>query len=382
MSPRNSVHLSELVGRLYLNAGTYQQLPVLLGVVNHATHAHATHLELDTGQGYLHEHFGKEGMALACDDARVRTFVKNVRRRVQLVCPGTRPPLQDLGVDSSCQPPGTGLPVTGPQSSEHVGPDSWMDLRPLTAGVPGLRAAPRSAIAVIRDVSLPAFTAHERNMLTQLTPHLSQALSLTHQLETARRNEASAWEVLEHMSQGALLLEANGGVIHANANAERLLNQSHAVRFPPMHFVTPGLNDRFEAALRQASDPLHPRPTAISLSAADEAEALVMTVLPVPRQWAWSSLTAVSMQVLVILRTSQARTVHLSEHVLPHFGLTPAEFRLCNALASGMRLKVCAQAWDLAYDTLRVQLKRIFEKTGVHRQAELLVLLDAFRETQ
>ena len=58
---------------------------------------------------------------------------------------------------------------------------------------------------------------------------------------------------------------------------------------------------------------------------------------------------------------------------------TPAEFRLCDALARGLSLKACAQQWNRSYDTLRSQLKSILAKTGTHRQPELIALLDTFR---
>jgi DNA-binding CsgD family transcriptional regulator len=69
----------------------------------------------------------------------------------------------------------------------------------------------------------------------------------------------------------------------------------------------------------------------------------------------------------------------LPESVVQHFGLTPAEFRLCAALADGVSLKACAQNWNRSYETLRSQLKTVLAKTGTHRQAELVALLDTYR---
>ena len=357
MSAQDAVRLPELIGTLYAHAGTYRQLPALLGLVSDALQAQAAHLDLDIGYGYVQECVGDHEIVAEVFDLRL---------------------LDNVGLSARFDGDKLTRRIEMPPSSDLL---PRVDLRTLSVGTSGLRAAPRSALALWRDASLPAFSARERGTLTQLIPHLSHAITLTHQLETARRNEACAWGILEHLNQGAMLLEANGRVIHANACAVQLLNDSGVAGFPHLRFAAGALRQQFEKALQRASDPLHPQPTVIPLSAVAGSEALVMTVLPCPHQPDLLGYTRTPAQVLIILRTSQGRTAPLSERLMAHFGLTPAEFRLCDALAQGTRLKACAQRWGLAYDTLRVQLKRVFEKTGVHRQGELMALLEAFRET-
>lgn len=56
-------------------------------------------------------------------------------------------------------------------------------------------------------------------------------------------------------------------------------------------------------------------------------------------------------------------------------GLTPAERRLADELCAGYSLQSSADHLGVAYATARNQLKAIFAKTGVHRQAELVALL-------
>ncbi|MBV9570980.1 MAG: helix-turn-helix transcriptional regulator [Alphaproteobacteria bacterium] len=57
------------------------------------------------------------------------------------------------------------------------------------------------------------------------------------------------------------------------------------------------------------------------------------------------------------------------------FGLTPAEQRLAQFLAYGGRLSGAAQAFGVSCHTVRNQLRSVFEKVGVHRQAELVRLM-------
>jgi len=56
------------------------------------------------------------------------------------------------------------------------------------------------------------------------------------------------------------------------------------------------------------------------------------------------------------------------------FDLTAAEARLWADLAAGATLADIALRRQVSVNTLRVQLARVFAKTGVHRQADLLRL--------
>ena len=53
----------------------------------------------------------------------------------------------------------------------------------------------------------------------------------------------------------------------------------------------------------------------------------------------------------------------------------PAEVRLAAAVFEGQTLAEAAEAFGLSVNTIRYQLARIFDKTGVSRQAELVKLM-------
>lgn len=57
------------------------------------------------------------------------------------------------------------------------------------------------------------------------------------------------------------------------------------------------------------------------------------------------------------------------------WGLTPAEARLAKALMQGKTVQDFARDGGVSLNTARTHLKRIFLKTGVRRQAELVRLL-------
>ena len=58
-----------------------------------------------------------------------------------------------------------------------------------------------------------------------------------------------------------------------------------------------------------------------------------------------------------------------------HYGLAPAEARLAFHLVAGETLRSAAVELSITYETARSQLKRIFNKTGTCRQAELVIVI-------
>ena len=57
------------------------------------------------------------------------------------------------------------------------------------------------------------------------------------------------------------------------------------------------------------------------------------------------------------------------------YGLTPAEERLARLIVQGLRLHEAEAALGIRHSTARTHMKRIYAKTGTHRQVELVRLL-------
>jgi len=85
------------------------------------------------------------------------------------------------------------------------------------------------------------------------------------------------------------------------------------------------------------------------------------------------------------LRSSSAASLLLSEVSLPGrnewlvfaraFGLSPAEARLAELLASGSSLEDTRDSLGITRETARSRIKTVFEEAGTHRQGQLVALL-------
>ena len=83
-------------------------------------------------------------------------------------------------------------------------------------------------------------------------------------------------------------------------------------------------------------------------------------------------------QIITILVDTELTRRPTEDALQAVFHLTKAEARLAAQLSSGETLDVAAEKLDVAKETSRSQLKGIFAKTNVSRQAELVAVLSTF----
>jgi DNA-binding CsgD family transcriptional regulator len=79
---------------------------------------------------------------------------------------------------------------------------------------------------------------------------------------------------------------------------------------------------------------------------------------------------------MIVVTPVVPREVPTANVIQGLFDLTPAEARLAEVIASGSQPREAAASLGIAEETARTTLKRVFSKTGVGRQAELVALLN------
>jgi len=81
---------------------------------------------------------------------------------------------------------------------------------------------------------------------------------------------------------------------------------------------------------------------------------------------------------LVFLCDPSGKPAPRSASLRTLFGLTPAECRLVGLLHEGLELSAAAEKLSVTQETARFMMKRILQKTGTHRQSQLIRLLSNF----
>ncbi len=210
--------------------------------------------------------------------------------------------------------------------------------------------------------------AAEVAILNQLHPDLNRAALLARRLGIERCRGALA--ALAAIDLPAALLDARGRLRDTNALMTPVLLD---VRGGARVVLKEPVADAKLAAL--LANTLSPKAGSIALPARGVRPACVAHLVPLADS-VRDPFTSGAL-LLFFSTTAAPGDGHAPD---PHtlralFDLSPAESRLASALAGGFKLAQAAQACGIQISTARSYLERIFDKTGCHRQSELVHLL-------
>ena len=220
--------------------------------------------------------------------------------------------------------------------------------------------------------------------LDPLTPHLCRAFDASLLLGSRADGQRQLSVILELMPNAALLLDARGTVTHANKPAEELLRKSDGICFDGkggLQLVSALLGERMalSRALKGAIDVADGLGTALSepvrISRSSGAAPLLVLAVPLPRPSfpLWELVAPAR-----VLVDPSAKSRATASAIQAAYGLTTAEARVALLLASGISGPQIPATLGVTAATIKTHLRRCFEKTGTHSQAELSRLFTMF----
>jgi DNA-binding CsgD family transcriptional regulator len=194
------------------------------------------------------------------------------------------------------------------------------------------------------------------------------------------RHDESVTQLLERMFAragfGLVLVTADRKVIYANDSAKLFMQREVGLRWErgcisATDFKTSReLRSLIVAASREPTEPR--QGTLVVIRDPDGVASLAVHVVPLPRQ---SSPCLSNLEYgiagLFIIDCQQGSAGRIDVFA-EHFGLTSAEARVLLELVTGGGISRAAEKLNLASSTVQSHLKHILEKTGTHRQAELV----------
>jgi DNA-binding CsgD family transcriptional regulator/PAS domain-containing protein len=231
-------------------------------------------------------------------------------------------------------------------------------------------------ITLMRAPDMKTFNSSEVRRFEALSRHMTRALQMSLRLESIESGVTSTG-VLDALPQALAIVDAQRRVLHANAPMQALLRRKQGLtlregRLEAAHAGTqPALAERIAAAFgvgppaAEAAPPL-PLPGA-------EAARLRLSVMPLVGRLGRTLIAGPT--ALLMVAEGGGRSALTPAAVCLQHGYTPAEGRLAALLARGHELKEAAQRMGVTYGTARSYLKAVFDKTGVHSQAQLVARL-------
>jgi DNA-binding CsgD family transcriptional regulator len=232
-------------------------------------------------------------------------------------------------------------------------------------------------LTIHRTAAEGMFSETERQILAPLSQKLTEVASLS--TAVGRIALSSVVNAMEHVQRAAIAIDRFGNVLDTNAAAQRAFDDEFYIRQRRIIVKDELASARFENLfdrLRTAQDkdaiafdPIVIRSTA--------GKPIVVRLMPVHPA---ANSPFLGARALLVFSPPAAQKAIQPAVLMQAFKLTGAEARLAAELAEGASLDAITQKFGTTRETVRNQLKTVFSKTGTHRQAELVSLLNQFKD--
>jgi DNA-binding CsgD family transcriptional regulator len=229
----------------------------------------------------------------------------------------------------------------------------------------------RAAFNICRSAQQGPFGTDERKLFERLVPHLRRSLTLGFKLGSYQTMQRGAFDVLERLADGVMLLDRRAHLLFANA-AARALETSGALRLrQSVATYSPSHSQRLAELIRSALEG-SPGGT-MSMPGRIAGQHLTILVSPVRGKdvGRFSDLNVKDAAVLVFIIDPANRNSIPLARIMDAYDLTQAEARVALASSLGKTVLETAKLLGLSPNTIKTHLRRVFAKTATARQAEL-----------
>ncbi len=245
-----------------------------------------------------------------------------------------------------------------------------LDIYRLQAAVLEREGEMRTILSLHRSKRVEDFGVQEATLLKTLVPHFQRALGIA---RLVARCEAQT-DVLNRISIGAFVLDQSGRIIVANQAAEEIASEGDGLQVTQRGFRA-GTLSQTNALQRLVGGALlgGSSSESLTLTRASGRRALEVWATPLRRN---GSVLQSAAAAAIVFVSDPERGGNISAEALARlYHLSPAQARVAANLAQGKRVKDIAEKFGLSEGTVRNEMKQVFQKTGVHRQSELVHVL-------
>jgi DNA-binding CsgD family transcriptional regulator len=214
-----------------------------------------------------------------------------------------------------------------------------------------------------------------------VVPHASRALKINRAIERKQQRATALADVVDQLNAGVILLDAACHIIHSNPAAETLLAADDVLRCVSGRLVARSieanlaLRDIFRDAGEVAAAAAAGRKIPLISHDGSYYIAHVIALPSLLRDGAEPACGAVGALFVWKAEVDGRSCAGLIDRT---FGLTPAELRVLQSIVEVGGVPETAAALGIAETTVKTHLHRVFAKTGVSRQADLVKLAAGF----
>lgn len=249
----------------------------------------------------------------------------------------------------------------------------WAGLRHTLDMTMGAASERPAFLAAMRTPAQGPFQPASEQAFRTIAGHIGRVHQLRSRIEGLEALSRHAEAALDGLAFALAVLDERGRAILANRRAQRLTTEGGPLQWRDGKLAAraPSADRQLQAMIERAQTGAELAAASMRITRPDEGDWIVWVMRLPPT----STLAQGVPAVLVLVGDSTLKGRVRREDLVSLYGLTPAEADLAVALAAGRTLREAAQARDVSYWTVRGQLAALLEKTGLHRQADLALLI-------
>lgn len=234
-------------------------------------------------------------------------------------------------------------------------------------------------LRVCRNEKEQSFTDDDKQLLAQILPHIQRAIQFHARLNRIESERDLYANAVDRLAVGAIILDENGKLLKTNNIAQQMLEKKDGLVTHNDHLQVGNreqaceFQNLVEKVLLRQQDNKPGMPEALRVTRPSGRPDLGLVMRPIPTS-EWPEGQACP-SVVVFISDPELQPETSQQMITRLFGFTPAEATLAMLLTKGLSMAEASEHLSISQHTARAQLKSIFSKTGVSRQAELVRLI-------
>lgn len=230
-------------------------------------------------------------------------------------------------------------------------------------------------LSIGRAYDAGGFGEHDLQRLRLFSPHLVRAAELRARLWQLESACDAAQGALEHLPYITLWVDGSGRIAWLSPGAQARLAGADglSIRANRLHCTEARAAPVLQAAMARATRPGQREGRCLAIPRTHQPSPWIVSVIP--GQLPSEHGPGHTPHALVIVQDGASASMPATHQLQALYGLTPAEARLAIGLLQRDTLALYAERHRISLATVKTHLRNLFDKTGTHRQADLLHLL-------
>lgn len=249
-------------------------------------------------------------------------------------------------------------------------------IRYVLSGVVSVSGSSVSFFGFQRTPLHPPFGEKEIKVLQRLIPHFKKADEVATKISEISESKRLAMAFLDRLDYGVVFVDQAGNIRLTNERAERWLQFGEAItaQFGRIQMKSSRDDRVLDQLIKAATMPDHTQGGAfITTEDAGDVKAKIV-VLPIGR-YEQKHLDDCEAKAVIVIADSEQQRIMAPQVLQNSYGLTVAETKVAIGLVSGNSQDELCEKLFVSLSTIKTHTQRIFQKTGVNRQADLVRLV-------